>query len=94
MAISSRPSEFDLNKGTIIKICGENTFSIDIWSNDRPYRDVLEEKILNRIRAIVDERYPGVPTDLVDHSELVVVEDMMSTFRGSLIARLRLPAAP
>jgi len=60
--------EFAPAESAINKVCGEVTFSIDIRSNDNPYRDHVEDQILERIEAIADDRDLETTTTLVDRS--------------------------
>lgn len=77
--------EFAPAEGAINKVCGEVTFSIDIRSNDEAYRDDVEERILERIRAIADERDLDVTTTLVDRSSPVELDDEMIELLGDVV---------
>lgn len=66
--------ELEPSKSAINKICGNVSFSLDIRSNDQQYRDKVEERILETIRSISDERDLTVTTTLIDRGEPVKLD--------------------
>ncbi len=83
--------EFDPAESAINKVCGEVTFSIDIRSNDEPYRDDVEERVLDRVHAVADERECSVSTTLVDRSPPVELDDELIGVLDGVTSALDIP---
>lgn len=84
--------EFAPAKSAINKVCGEVTFSIDIRSNDEPYRDDVETQILDCVRAIADERELDITTTVVDRSPPVDLDDDIIDLLTGVVDSLDLSA--
>ena len=83
--------EFSPAGGAINKVCGEVTFSIDIRSNDEPYRDDVESRVLDSIRSVADDRDLEVATELVDRSSPVELDERMRERVTDIVASLDVP---
>ena len=83
--------EFSPAGGAINKVCGEVTFSVDIRSNDEPYRDEIENLLLDRVRTIADERGLGVSTTLVDRSPPVELDAGMRQRLTEVVSSMDVP---
>jgi len=89
--------EFAPAESAINKVCGEVTFSIDLRSNDRSYRDDVEEAILDCIEHVAETRNLQTETAVVDRSDPVeldtVVTERLADVATSLgIAYRRMPS--
>lgn len=89
--------EFDPADSAINKVCGEVTFSLDIRSNDQPFRDDVEEQVLERVGEIATERDLDLSKTLVDRSPPVELDetliDMLSSVTDELdIAHRMIPS--
>ena len=84
--------EFSPEGGAINKVCGEVTFSIDARSNDEPYRDEIETRLLEGIRSIADERGLDVEMSLVDRSPPVELDPGMRDRLTDVVAGLDTPS--
>jgi acetylornithine deacetylase/succinyl-diaminopimelate desuccinylase-like protein len=82
--------EFAPAESAINKVCGEVTFSIDIRSNNNRYRDQIEERILEQVRTIANERELDVTTTLVDRSPPVELDDQMRELLADVVDSLDL----
>jgi len=82
--------EFAPAESAINKVCGEVTFSIDIRSNNNRYRDQIEERILEQVRTIANERELDVTTTLVDRSSPVELDDQMRELLADVVDSLDL----
>jgi hydantoinase/carbamoylase family amidase len=80
--------EFEPAESAINKVCGEVSFSVDIRSNDRPYRDDVEERMLERLRAVADGRGLDVSTTLIDRSGPVELDDDITGVLSSVATDL------
>ncbi len=70
-------------EGAINKICGEVSFPLDLRSNDREYRDAVEERLLGELDAIADRRDVSLTREELDRSEPV---DLDSSVNETLTA--------
>ncbi len=66
--------EFTPIGGAMNKVCGEVTFSVDIRSNDNPYRDDVETRVIDSIEEIAENRALDVTTTMVDRSPPVELD--------------------
>lgn len=82
--------EFAPSEAAINKVCGKVTFSIDIRSNDNPYRDQVEDRILERVEAIAAERDLDITTTLVDRSPPVELDEHMKDLLSDVVNSLEL----
>jgi hydantoinase/carbamoylase family amidase len=82
--------EFAPAESAINKVCGEVTFSIDIRSNNNRYRDQIEERILEQVRTMANERELDVTTTLVDRSSPVELDDQMRELLADVVDSLDL----
>lgn len=83
--------EFSPEGGAINKVCGEVTFSVDIRSNDEPYRDEIEDRLLDHVRTIADERGLDVSTTPVDRSPPVELDAGMRDRLTDVVSSLDVP---
>lgn len=82
--------EFVPADSAINKVCGEVTFSVDIRSNDNPYRDQVEDRILEQVDAIADDRDLDVTTTQVDRSPPVEFDERMTELLADVVDSLDL----
>lgn len=68
-------------EGSINTVCGEVSFPVDIRSNDVPFRDDVESRLLNRLQAIAERREITLDTELIGRSKPVRLDEGMT---GSL----------
>jgi hydantoinase/carbamoylase family amidase len=80
--------EFAPARGAINKVCGEVTFSMDVRSNDRPFRDDVEASILDEIRSIAERRGLKADATLVDRSDPVELDADTTAFLADVAASL------
>ena len=83
--------EFAPDGGAINKVCGEVTFSVDIRSNDESYRDEIEDRLLDRVRTIADERGLDASTTPVDRSPPVELDPGMRERLIDVVAPMDVP---
>lgn len=83
--------EFEPAESAINKVCGEVEFSVDIRSNDEPYRDDVEAQILDRVEAIASERDLDTTTTLVDRSPPVDLDVAMNDLLTDVVSSLDVP---
>lgn len=82
--------EFAPAESAINKVCGEVTFSIDIRSSDSLYRDQVEERILENVETIVDDRDLDITTTQVDRSPPVELDEGMRALLADVVDSLGL----
>lgn len=67
----------DAIDGAINKVCGEVEFPLDIRSNEVGFRDVVENRILDELSDIADNRGIRIELDELDRSEPVELDESM-----------------
>lgn len=72
--------ELTVPGGAINKVSGETTFPIDIRSNDRPFRNEVEERIIDELRTIASDRELEVEITELDRTAPVELSDSMVDF--------------
>ncbi|OIB58930.1 Zn-dependent hydrolase [Natrialba sp. SSL1] len=65
--------------GAINKVCGEVSFPIDIRSKEEDYRDTIENRIVDTIETIADDRELRTEIELLDRSEPVQLDSEFVT---------------
>lgn len=80
--------EFVPKESAINKVCGEVSFSMDIRSNDRPYREEIESTILDAIRSIAGDRDLELSISEIDRSDPVELDDSITDSLSDLATSL------
>ncbi|WP_207891668.1 M20 family metallo-hydrolase [Natrarchaeobius halalkaliphilus] len=70
--------DITVSEGAINKVCGELSFPVDVRSNDRQFRDRIEERIVSSLEAIAEDRDLVLNTECINQTDPVELdEDMM-----------------